>query len=293
MIDWTQNADQGEFMAFTIKQHKLAEGGKAVSFVQSPYIGGALPDPTKIVVMHFTYGGSARSSANWFKDPKNPGSSAHVVVERDGGVIQCVPFNTVAWHAGKSRLRDLVGLNQFSIGIELANWGYLQPLGDRWASYTGTAIAKPFMGVHKNGNPNKSHVPIGWEHYPVDQFDAAVQIVRLLVSTYGIDEIVGHDDISPGRKWDPGPAFDMLRFRNLVFGDRMQDGDIRLKVLPQDGLNLRAGPGTQFASIALLSAGTLVEPISEDGLWISVSLIGTDGQPTKTGWVHSKYVGPV
>jgi N-acetylmuramoyl-L-alanine amidase len=54
MIDWTQNADQGEFMAFTIKQHKLAEGGKAVSFVQSPYIGGALPDPTKIVVMHFT-----------------------------------------------------------------------------------------------------------------------------------------------------------------------------------------------------------------------------------------------
>jgi N-acetylmuramoyl-L-alanine amidase len=278
-------------VAFSIKAHALSEGGKAVEFIKSPFVGGALPQPTKIIVIHFTYGASARSSANWFKDKNNRGSSAHVVVDRSGEVIQCVPLNTVAWHAGDSRLRDLVGLNRYSIGIELANWGYLQRSGDGWASYSGAKIAKPFIGVHKNGNPDKGHVPIGWEPYPAPQFVSAVEIARALVDTYGVTEIVGHDDISPGRKWDPGPAFDMARFRNQVFGDRKENGDIRLKVLAADGLNLRTGAGTQFEAKQLLPAGTVVEPISEDGLWMCVSVIGANGQPTATGWVHSKYVG--
>jgi N-acetylmuramoyl-L-alanine amidase len=282
---------QGGVMAFSIKSHKLALDNKAVDFIKSPYVGGALPNPTKILVMHFTYGASARSSANWFKDSSNPGSSAHIVIDRDGSVVQCVPFDTVAWHAGNSRLRDLVGLNRYAIGIELANWGYLQRSGDGWASYSGTRIAKPFIGVHKNGNPDGGHTPTGWEAYPVEQVASAIGIARALVDTYGVEEIVGHDDIAPNRKWDPGPAFDMTRFRNQVFGDRQQDGDIRRKVLVAEGLNLRTGPGTQFESKQLLPQGTVIEPISQDGVWLSVSVIGASGEPTATGWVHSKYVG--
>jgi N-acetylmuramoyl-L-alanine amidase len=278
-------------MTFSIKAHKLQLDGKAAEYVQSPYVGGTLPQPTTILVIHFTYGASAKSSANWFKDPGNKGSSAHVVVDRNGTVIQCVPFNIVAWHAGDSRLRDIVGLNKYSIGIELANWGYLQPSGDGWASYSGTKISKPFIGAHKNGNPDKGHTPIGWEPYPADQITSTVELAHALVNTYGIQEIVGHDDISPGRKWDPGPAFDMTRFRNQVFGDRGSNGDIRRTVLVAEGLNLRTGPGTQFETKQLLPVDTVVEPISEDGLWLSVSVIGANGEPVATGWVHSRYVG--
>ena len=278
-------------MAFSIKAHKLQRNGTAVEFIKSPYVGGALPRPTKIAVIHFTYGASGKSSANWFKDSRNPGSSAHIVVDRDGSVIQCVPFNTVAWHAGDSRLRDLVGLNRHSIGIELANWGYLQRSGEGWASYSGAKITKPFVGAHKNGNPDKSIAPIGWEPYPAAQFASTVEICRALAEEYAVQEIVGHDDISPRRKWDPGPAFDMTRFRNQVFGDRSSDGDIRAKVLASDGLNLRTGPGTQFEAKQLLPVGTVLEPIAEDGLWVNVSVIGAGGEPTATGWVHSKYIG--
>jgi N-acetylmuramoyl-L-alanine amidase len=280
-------------MAFGIKAHTLTEGGKTVEFIKSPSTSGALPQPTKIIVIHFTYGASAKSSANWFKDPANPGSSAHVVVDRNGDVIQCVPFNVIAWHAGNSRLRNLVGLNQHSIGIELANWGYLRQSGGSWMSYSGVKITNPFIGVHKNGNPDKGHTPIGWEPYPAPQFASTVEIARVLAEAYGVEEIVGHDDIAPGRKWDPGPAFDMARFRNQVFGDRKDNGDIRLQVLSPDGLNLRKGAGTQFEATQLLPTGTVVEPISEDGLWMCISVIGSNGEPTATGWVHSKYVGPM
>jgi N-acetylmuramoyl-L-alanine amidase len=293
---WSRRAQEkgNRHMAFTVKSDKLMDGTKAVPFVESLFMGPKkLPNPTKIVVMHFTFGSTANSSANWFKDPQNPGSSAHLVVERDGGVIQCVPFNIVAWHAGKSRLRNLVGLNQFAIGIELANWGYLQPIGSGWKTHTGKAMANPFMGAHKNGNPNGGHQAIGWEPYPARQFDAAVEIVRALVKEYGVDEVVGHDDIAPDRKWDPGPAFDMVRFRNLIFGDRGDNGDIRLKVVPPGGLNLRKGPGTAFEAIQLLAAGTVLDPMSQDGLWISVTVIDPSGNPDKSGWVHSKFVEPV
>jgi N-acetylmuramoyl-L-alanine amidase len=109
-------------MGFTIKNHKLLWDNKAVEFIKSASIGAALPNPTRILVMHFTYGASARSSAEWFRNPANPGSSAHVVVDRNGSVIQCVPFDTIAWHARKSRWKELVGLNNHALSIEMANW---------------------------------------------------------------------------------------------------------------------------------------------------------------------------
>ena len=280
-------------MGFTIKNHKLLWDNKAVEFIKSPSVSGALPSPTRILVMHFTYGASARSSAEWFRDPTNPGSSAHVVVDRNGSVIQCVPFDTVAWHAGKSRWKEFVGLNNHALSIEMANWGYLKRSGDGWTSYTGVKISDPFIGAHKNGNPDGGHSPIGWEQYPEVQLETAVAIARAFVGEYGVDEIVGHDDIAPDRKWDPGPAFDMMRFRALVFGGRADDGDIRMKVIAPDGLNLRTGPGTQFATTQLLPLGTVVEPIQRDGVWLSVSVIGPGGQPTATGWVHGKYLADV
>jgi N-acetylmuramoyl-L-alanine amidase len=277
-------------VALSIKNHRLLQGGEKVPYIGSPYIGSTFSKPPKIMVVHFTYGASARSSAEWFRSKDNKGSSAHIVIDRDGSCLQCVDLNKIAWHAGDSRLGDLVGLNKYSLGIELANWGYLKQSGSGWTCYTGLRIDHPLMAVHRNGNPDKVRTPIGWESYPEEQFIAAAAVAKALVDAYGIDQIVGHDEISVGRKWDPGPAFDMSRFRARVFGDREQEGDVRCCVAVQEGLNLRSGPGTDASIIELLPDGTVLEPIEESGNWMCVSVIGSDGRPHRTGWVHSRYV---
>lgn len=203
---------------WTIENGILQVGGKPVEQIASKNTGGPFAATPRIVVMHFTAGGSARSSAQWFASPLNTNSSAHVVIERDGSAIQCVDFGTVAWHAGRSQWRSLSGLNRYAIGVELANWGFLQAHAGLWLNSAGRPVPDPVMAVHRNGNPDGSRQPIGWEPYPEAQFEAAVQVVVALKQAYGITEIVGHDDIAPRRKSDPGPAFDMARFRQRVLG---------------------------------------------------------------------------
>lgn len=73
----------------------------------------AAPDT---IVMHYTGGGDARSSALYLADPATK-ASAHVVVARDGQVFQLVPFNTRAWHAGVSALEGRTNVNAFSLAL--------------------------------------------------------------------------------------------------------------------------------------------------------------------------------
>ena len=278
-------------MPFSLRNHRLVADGRAVDMIPSPNTGGAFPEPPHILVVHFTSGAGARSSAEWFRSPENRSSSAHLVIDRDGTVFQCVPFDTVAWHAGRSQWRDIVGLNRHSLGIELANWGDLTRRGGAWVTPGGVPIADPVVAVHRNGNPDGSRSPIGWEPYPEAQMRAILGVARALVAGYGITEIVGHDDIAPTRKSDPGPAFDMARFRAAVLGSgRNEDGAPTATVRPTDGLNLRSGPGTGFSILELLAAGTVVRPVERDGRWLSVDVLDGEGRPRRTGWVNGAYV---
>jgi N-acetylmuramoyl-L-alanine amidase len=277
-------------MVYRVKGARLYEGNRAVEEIASRFTGGRFAATPKILVMHFTYGGTGRSSAEWFRSPSNPGSSAHIVIDRDGSIIQCVDFDTIAWHAGASKWRNLNGLNRFSIGIEMANWGYLVRRNTGWVSYTGVAIADPVIASHKNGNPDGSTAPIGWEAYPESQFLAAVEVARALVDAYDINEIVGHDDIAPTRKWDPGPAFDLKRFRARVFGERSSDSGTRRVVSVAEGLNLRSGPATSFPVIRLLANGTSVSPHEQQGNWVMVSVLDANGTPIETGWVNQNFL---
>lgn len=275
---------------WAINKGILQIDSKPVEQVLSSNTGSKFASPPKIAVVHFTAGGSARSSAEWFRSPQNTNSSAHVVIERDGTVIQCVNFEKVAWHAGRSRWHSLVGLNQFSIGIELANWGYLRSANGGWVSSTGKRIADPYIGTHRNGNPDGSTHSIGWEPYPDEQFEAARHLVEALMSAYGVNEVVGHDDIAPVRKSDPGPAFNMSRFRACLLDPRKSDSDNTGMVAAPTGLNLRTGPGTNFATIVTLKDKTLVELLGVEGIWLQVTALDSKGKPDKTGWVHSHYV---
>lgn len=98
--------------------------------------------------------------------------SAHALVRRDGSIIQYVPFHQRAWHAGVSNYQGRSGCNDFSIGIELE-------------------------GTDETG-------------YTASQYDSLARIIKGLWLAYpSLSEraVVGHSDIAPGRKTDPGPYF--------------------------------------------------------------------------------------
>ncbi len=280
-------------MAFSLKAGKLLRDGNAVTFVASPFIGGGFAAPPKIAVIHFTGGGSAMSSANWFADRSRPpatGSSAHVVIDRDGSIVQCVPLDRVAWHAGRSSWQGIIGLNNYSYGIELANYGNLHAVGSAWCGPGDHVVANPVLAIHRNGNPDGSKTPIGWEAYPAAQIAAALELMTLLVSL-GVNQAVGHDDIAPVRKSDPGPAFDMASFRARLFGGRRDNGDNIRIVAPDAGLFLRTGPDVSFAKVRdqPFPRGTQVRPTRIEGQWLEVSVLAA-GAPVATGWMRSDFL---
>ena len=112
----------------------------------------------------------------YFQEIRGLEVSAHLLIRRDGEVIQFVPFTKRAWHAGESLFRGRPCCNDFSIGIELEG---------------------------------EDETP-----YSDKQYAVLAAVVNAILAAYpGITgrELAAHADIAPGRKTDPGPAFDWLR----------------------------------------------------------------------------------
>jgi N-acetyl-anhydromuramoyl-L-alanine amidase len=107
--------------------------------------------------------------------------SSHLVVMRDGAVTQYVKFTERAWHAGKSHYRGRDACNDFSVGVELEGTDTLP--------------------------------------YEAAQYGALAEVVAALCAAYprlSADRLTGHSDIAPGRKTDPGPAFDWQLARRMI-----------------------------------------------------------------------------
>jgi AmpD protein len=107
--------------------------------------------------------------------------SAHLFIERGGKITQFVPFDARAWHAGSSSFAGVADCNNYSIGIELEGTDELP--------------------------------------YTDAQYHALEKVTRQLMLTYPKltpERITGHEHIAPGRKTDPGPAFDWPRFRRAL-----------------------------------------------------------------------------
>jgi N-acetylmuramoyl-L-alanine amidase len=277
-------------MPFNVRAHRLAVGSTNIGFIKSPNIGGKLKP--KLLVIHYTASGPTSNIANYFSD-KAAKVSAHLVVARDGKVTQCVPFDTVAWHAGKSEWTSRTGqkydgLNTDSIGIEIENWGPLKPSGSRWVSWTGATVDSSLVtqAKHKYGVPD-----CGWEIFTEAQVEATMEAAQAICDTYSIEEILGHDDIAPGRKSDPGPAWNMASFRAKVFG-RADTDSPAFVVRSPTGLNIRKGPGAVHDLIrpTPLPTGTLVMTHEAEGQWRYVSVLNTAGDPEYSGWVHGAYL---
>jgi N-acetyl-anhydromuramoyl-L-alanine amidase len=111
--------------------------------------------------------------------------SSHLLVARDGGLTQFVSFTDRAWHAGESRYEGRTACNDFSIGVELEGVDTLP--------------------------------------YEAAQYDTLGEVVAALCDAYprlSAERLVGHSDISPGRKTDPGPAFDWERAHRRISAAR-------------------------------------------------------------------------
>lgn len=277
-----------------IKNHRLHNDvGSGVAFESTPNKSGLLKDGRpKFVVMHFTANGSARGALDWLCNPIAK-ASAHFVIGPDGDVTQLAELNEKTWHAGKSSWKGLNGLNSHSVGVEMVNWGGMKGARGGWKSWTGTSVLddRVIEAAHRN-TPGQMR---GWEIYDAAQIDAAAGVVAAIADAYGVGprEIIGHDDISPIRKTDPGPAWDMESFRTLVFGHAEDDAEIDVfEVSAATGLNMRTAAGIGGAVIELLPVGTRVTVAERDGLWWLVAKI-KDGQPDTTGWVHSNWLAEV
>lgn len=268
-----------------IRNHVIYDpGGNKISYSQTPNRNGLYVP--QYLVMHYTAATTMQSTINWFQNP-NAQVSAHLLIGRDGAVHQFAPFNVVTWHAGRSSWRGLNGLNRHSIGIELVNGGRLVRQGAHWIC-PGDRKRVPdddvLLAVHKNENQVS-----GWHEYTAPQLEVCLRIASLLVSTYRLQDVLGHDDISPLRKSDPGPAFPMSSFRARAL--RRQDEALNVYVTATD-LNIRSGPGTGYSVLARpLPAGTKVLSLKQEGNWSFVEVLDVvHGKVHLEGWVARRYL---
>ncbi len=258
-----------------ITDHRLRD----VPFEATPNQGGEL-SPSYLVI-HYTVVTSLAATVAAFKNKSRP-ASAHLVLGPDGKLTQMVPFNRQAWHAGKSQWAGRTGCNGFTLGIEVVNPG---PLVKR-ASGFFDVNNRPWAGEavearHKNGRAPWTH----WAVYSTEQLETLEEVGCLLVRSYGLRDVVGHDDIAPGRKTDPGPAFPMDSFRSAIFGRAEDGGELYAATTT---LNVRKGPAVSFEAVpgSPLKKDQQVELVDQNGPWWHVMV--PDG--SVEGWVHSHYL---
>jgi N-acetylmuramoyl-L-alanine amidase len=242
----------------------------------------------KYIIIHFTTGTRIESTIAYFRNIA-AGVSAHLLIGRDGRVIQFLPFNAIAFHAGYSWWERDRDLNQYSIGIELDNAGILKQIGEDWFR-KGVKIDKDAVIGKAHKRESKSR---GWHKFTDIQLEVTEKIVRALAEHYGgIDKIVmlGHDDVNLAMRLDPGPAFPMEDIREKVFGRR--DVDIKIFEMNKDASMYTNFEGhlpnvRQRLHDAPLPKGAEVKVIRQAGKWSLVRVIRSKEGKKGTGWVLS------
>ena len=267
-----------------IQSNRLVSGDSSEIIIQETTTNQEGVIEPQFIIIHFTAGRSAESSVAWFKD-KTAKASAHLVIGRDGKIFQLIDFNKKAWHAGSSKWADLKGFNNFSIGIELDNPGRLTKVGDKYLSWFKKEYSKDNVveATHKHEKQSSF-----WYEYTESQIEACFDVCKLLMTHYKIDDVLGHDDIAPYRKNDPGPLFPLENFRARLLG--RDDNTTDIYEVVTDNVNIRRGPGKEFDSIGQVNQGTKVEFIRSDKGWFFVYLLEkpNENEEVKYGWIYEQ-----
>lgn len=201
----------------------------AIPYVQSPHFSSRNGRGVEGLVIHYTAGGKGSGTVRWFADPASR-VSAHFVLSRSGQITQMVDLSMKAWHAGTSEMQLPSGemesnANKFTIGFELANYGWLQKSADSFYYELGGKMRQ--ARLHPDYPPveaeliydNGQTVRGWWEPYSDAQLDSLDWVIKKLAedSRYkrAVSNIMGHDSIAmpfAARKRDPGPLFPWQRF---------------------------------------------------------------------------------
>jgi N-acetylmuramoyl-L-alanine amidase len=138
--------------------------------------------PITMLVLHYTGMQDAAAAIAQLTSAEAK-VSCHYVVAEDGQVLRLVPEEKRAWHAGRSHWRGITDVNSASIGIEIVNPGH------EW----------------------------GYRPFPEVQMEALIPLVAEIVERHGIEpaNVVGHSDVAPARKIDPGELFDWERLARV------------------------------------------------------------------------------
>jgi N-acetylmuramoyl-L-alanine amidase len=138
--------------------------------------------PVSMLVLHYTGMEDAASAISWLANPESK-VSCHYLVSEDGQVVRMVDEEKRAWHAGRSFWRGVTDVNSASVGIEIVNPGH----------------------------------EFGYRPFPEAQMAALIPLVADIVKRHRIRPpyVVGHSDIAPTRKEDPGELFDWARLAKL------------------------------------------------------------------------------
>lgn len=151
--------------------------------------------PVSMVVLHYTGMATMAEALERLTDPAAE-VSAHYLIDEDGTVIRLVDESQRAWHAGKSFWRGITDVNSASVGIELVNPGH----------------------------------EFGYRPFPDDQMRALLPLLAAIMERHGIEpgNVVGHSDVAPARKDDPGELFDWPRLARLGLATPVPRPRIRL-----------------------------------------------------------------
>jgi N-acetylmuramoyl-L-alanine amidase len=268
-----------------ITNHLLFDNmNRQVDFKLTPNKGGKITP--EYLIIHYTAATQEKGSISWFLN-REAKASAHLLIDRDGSITQFAPFNVMTWHAGQSEWNGLNGLNKFSVGIELVNGGRLVRSGAAWicaVDKKAVIDSDVVLATHKN-DPTES----AWHAYTALQIQVAAEVSAALVKTYSLRDVLGHEDIAPHRKSDPGPAFPMGSFRSKVMGRK----DDALKAhITRVAVNIRAGAGSQFVPVSdVLPGNTRVRVLKRSGNWSFVEVLETvHGLNDLEGWIMSKFL---
>lgn len=268
-----------------IKSHLV----RPSDYMQACFFGSERNEDLPVyAVIHDTAGRSATSTANYIATSGRK-VSYHLIVGRDGTIIQQVPLNYVAYHAGVSQHPDkpwLKALNRCSIGIALDNPGELS----RTNPYECTAwFGEKFLigeVVKAERNGRKSwHLP-----YTQKQLATLEMLIQLIDQEYDLSGVLSHHEIAPTRKVDPAPTLDpVIAALSAQVEDHSEGFEFgeRAIVSALGGLNLRREPHIKSDIIEVLpiNAGLTVEPPVYPSGYVFVAT--DEGQ---SGYVHSNYL---
>jgi len=144
----------------------------------------------KFIIIHYTGMQSGRVSIERLTSKKS-GVSSHYLISRKGEIVKMVDEKNIAWHAGKSKWKNIISLNEQSIGIELVNKGH----------------------------------QFGYENFSKKQISKLVLLCKNLIKKYEIKKtnILAHSDVAPLRKIDPGEKFPWRHLAKKKIGYRFFD----------------------------------------------------------------------